>query len=175
MWHLQDQSGNNVVSGTKPVAWSAQRGGWETPETCYADPDRLLVLVDLPAGVASTVAHIDADVDEIYRLAIGNRQAEYEEAERQAKAFAEANYAGPVPSMVQSWADPKGWTPEQAADEILQQSAIWRGAQQAIRAQRLALKEQARAASSMADLVAVRTAWAGFVAVVRAQLGVGGG
>ncbi len=173
MWHLQDRDGRAVVSGSGPVAWSASRGGWETLSTCYADPDHALVLVDLAADIASALAGIDSDVDEIYRLAIGSRQAEYEEAERQAKAYAEAGYTGPVPPMVQCWADPKGWTAEQAADEILQQAAIWRGAQQAIRAQRLALKEQARSAESPAALAAVRAGWSGFVAVVRAQLGVG--
>ncbi len=171
MWHLQNRDGQAVVSGAGPVTWSATRGGWETLDTCYADPDRAMVLVDLPGEITQLVALIDADVDEIYRQAIGSRQAEYEEAERQAKAYAGAGYTGPVPPMVQCWADPKGWTAEQAADEILQQSEIWRGAQQAIRAQRLALKEQARAAESSA---AVRAGWDGFVAVARAQLGVGG-
>ncbi|CAN7203350.1 hypothetical protein LJR118_000620 [Acidovorax sp. LjRoot118] len=174
MWHLQDRDGQAVVSGSGHVAWSAARGGWETPSTCYADPDHALVLVDLPADIASTLAGIDSDVDEIYRLAIGSRQAEYEEAERQAKAYEDAGYTGPVPPMVQCWADPKGWTAQQAADEILQQAGIWRGAQQAIRAQRLASKEQARAAESPAGLAAVRAGWDGFVAAVRAQLGVGG-
>ncbi|MDP4076259.1 hypothetical protein [Acidovorax sp. A1169] len=48
MWHLQDRNGNTLVSGTGPVAWNAERGGWETPETCYADPDRQMVLAPEP-------------------------------------------------------------------------------------------------------------------------------
>lgn len=45
MWTLQNAGGQAVITGSGPVAWSAERGGWETPETCYADPDRALVLV----------------------------------------------------------------------------------------------------------------------------------
>lgn len=120
------------------------------------------------------IARIDADVDAIYGSAIGLRQAEYEMAERQAKAFADAAYEGPVPGMVQSWAAAKGWTAQVAADDVLQQAAIWRGAQETIRAQRLLRKEQARAALGPAGLAAVMATWAGFVAAVRSQLGVGG-
>ncbi|MDZ7863391.1 hypothetical protein [Acidovorax sp.] len=174
-WNLKTEAGNVVWSGTEPCAYSAEQRGWVSGGVAFPDPGRALVLDDWPAAVGLLVAEIDADVDEIYGLAIGNRQAEYEEAERQAKAYTEAGYTGPVPPMVQCWADPKGWTAEEAADEILQQAAIWRGAQQAIRAQRLALKEQARAAESPAALAAVRAGWSGVVAVVRAQLGVGAG
>lgn len=45
MWTLQNAGGQAVITGSGPVAWSAERGGWETPETCYADPDRQMVLV----------------------------------------------------------------------------------------------------------------------------------
>lgn len=129
--------------------------------------------VDLAPERAALVAQIDADVDVIYGLAIGNRQAEYEEAERQAHAYAQAGYTGTVPGMVASWATAKGWTAEQAADDILQQAAIWRGAQEAIRAARLLRKEQARAAATAEALAGVRAAWAAFVGVVRGQLGLG--
>ncbi|KRC30692.1 hypothetical protein [Acidovorax sp. Root217] len=175
MWTLKDSTGAVVLSGTLPCSFVPELRGWVTDNRLLGDPHRALTYDDWPAEIAVVVAQIDKDVDAIYGLAIGNRQAEYEEAERQATAYAEAGYTGPVPPMVQCWADPKGWTAEQAADEILQQAGVWRGAQQAIRAQRLALKEQARAAQSPAALAAVRAAWAGFVAVVRAQLGVGAG
>lgn len=45
MWTLQSAGGQAVITGSGPVAWSAERGGWETPEACYADPDQRLVLV----------------------------------------------------------------------------------------------------------------------------------
>lgn len=128
---------------------------------------------DLAPLRAEAVAQIDADVDAIYGAAIGLRQAEYEEAERQAHVYAQGGYVGTVPGMVQSWATAKGWTAEQAADDILQQAAIWRGAQDAIRAARLLCKEQARNAATAEALAGVRAAWSAFVAVVRGQLGLG--
>ncbi|CAN7438557.1 hypothetical protein LJR118_002882 [Acidovorax sp. LjRoot118] len=174
MWQLQTNDGSTVVTGTGPVVYSTDRGGWETSETVYADPDRDLQLVDMPAAIAAAVARIDADVDAIYGSAIGLRQAEYEMAERQAQTFADAGYEPPVPGMVQSWAIAKGWTAQAAADDVLAVAAQWRGAQELIRAQRLLRKEQARAALGPAGLAATMATWAGFVAAVRAQLGIGG-
>uniref|UniRef100_A0A6M3MCL4 Putative tail protein n=1 Tax=viral metagenome TaxID=1070528 RepID=A0A6M3MCL4_9ZZZZ len=123
-----------------------------------------------PARAAALV-RIDADVDAIYGAAIGNRQAEYEAAERQAQVYADADYTGTAPGMVASWASAKGWTGQQAAEDILAQAAAWRGAQDAIRAQRLLRKEQVRAAADAAAINTVTAAWAGFVSLVRQQLG----
>ena len=128
---------------------------------------------DLGPLKAEAVARIDADVDAIYAVVIGNRQAEYEAAERHAQEYADAGFTGPVPSMVASWATAKGWTGQQAAQDILTVSAQWRGAQEQIRAQRLLRKEQARAAGTQAALTGILQAWAGFVAAARAQLGLG--
>lgn len=124
---------------------------------------------------SDVVARIDRDVDALYAAVIGNRQAEYEAAEREAQAYADADYAGVAPPLVQAWATAKAWTGQQAADDILAQSLAWRGAQAQIRAQRLLRKEQARNAVDAPALDAVAQGWAGFVAVVRAQLGQGGG
>ena len=133
-------------------------------------PQQLLAAV-VGAQRARAVAQIDADVDAIYGAAIGNRQAEYEAAERQAQAYADADYSGTVPGMVSSWASAKGWTGQQAAEDILAQATQWRGAQDAIRAQRLLRKEQVRVAADAASIDAVLTAWTGFVLLVRQQLG----
>jgi hypothetical protein len=78
-----------------------------------------------------------------------------------------------VPGMVQSWAIAKGWTAEQAADDILQKAATWHGAQDAIGAARLLRKEQARDVLTSQALATVRTAWVAFVVVVRGHLGLG--
>ena len=122
---------------------------------------------------SADLMQIDADTDLIYEHVIGARQAEYEEAERQARAYAAAGYAGDMPGMVQSWAVAKGWTGQQAADDILAQSDAWRGAQALIRAQRLLRKEQIRQAVGPAARAMVMQGWAAFVAAVRVQLSLG--
>lgn len=136
----------------------------------YATPAP--VLNPLPVAQASAIAAIDAAVDRIYSAVLGNRQAEYQAAEGQAQAFADSGHVlEPVPGMVQSWANAKGWSAAQAAGDILTQAAQWRGTQELIRAQRLLRKEQVRAALDADELAAVMQAWSAFVATVRAQLG----
>ncbi|MDP2369345.1 hypothetical protein [Rhodoferax sp.] len=124
---------------------------------------------------ADAVKKIDAETDALIGAVIGNRASEYERAEAQAIAYAAAGYTGPVPSSVQSWADAKvaqGWTTQMAADDILATANAWRPAQEAIRAQRLLRKEQARAAADPAAVAGVLAQWAGFLAAIRGQLGV---
>ena len=137
----------------------------------HGNPQPLTNAQWLAVRIDGALLRIDTEVDAIYGAAIGNRQAEYEAAERQAQAYADADYTGTVPGMVSSWASAKGWTGQQAAEDILAQAAQWRGAQDAIRAQRLQRKEQVRAAADAAGVNAVMAAWAGFVAAVRQQLG----
>lgn len=124
---------------------------------------------------ADAVKKIDAETDALIGAVIGNRATEYERAETQATAYAAGGYTGPVPACVQSWADAKaaqGWTAQMAADDILATANAWRPAQEAIRAQRLLRKEQARAAVDAAAVDAVLAQWAGFLVAIRGQLGV---
>lgn len=118
------------------------------------------------------IAQIDAEVDAFYAAVVGNRAAEYEAAERQARAYEDANFSGPVPSMVGSWAVAKGWTDQVAAQDILAQSSAWRGAQNAIRAHRLLAKEQARIATDAVAVGQALAGWSTFHSAARAQLGV---
>lgn len=123
--------------------------------------------------VAPHILQIDEDVDAIYGVVIGNRQAEYEGAEKDAHAFKEANYPDEeVPSSVQSWATAKNWTPTEAADDILAVATAWRTAAATIRAQRLLRKEQLRTAEDQGDVNLVLAQWNGFVAAVKSQLGI---
>ncbi|KRC36227.1 hypothetical protein ASE28_01450 [Acidovorax sp. Root219] len=163
-----------VLSGTLPCSFVPELRGWVTDNQLLGDPHKELTYDDWPAQVAVAVARIDADVDAIYSAAIGLRQAEYEMAERQAQAFVDAGYEPPVPGMVQSWANAKGWPPAAAAEDILVVATQWRGAQELIRTQRLLRKEQARGAVGPAGLAATMATWTGFVAAARAQLGLGG-
>lgn len=121
----------------------------------------------------AAVKQIDADVDAIYGELIGNRQAEYDLAEREAAEFKAAGYpAGAVPESVQFWADAKAWTPKKAADDILATSTAWRQAQNNIRKTRLATKEAARKATDAAGVDAVLADWGAYVKATRAGLGV---
>lgn len=125
-----------------------------------------------PADRPALLAQIDADVDDIYSRVIGNRAAEYEQAEREALAYQTASFAGAAPPMVQAWADAKGWTGQQAAQDIITQATAWRGAQTQIRAQRLLRKEQVRTAADDAAVHAAVAAWAQALGQIKAALGV---
>lgn len=121
---------------------------------------------------AAISAQIDADVDALYAAVIGNRAAEYEQAEREALAYAAADFAGASPPMVQAWASAKSWTGQQAAQDIITQATAWRGAQTLIRAQRLLRKEQVRTAADDASVHAAVAAWGVALGQIKAALGV---
>lgn len=163
---------STLIDGvTLPADWSGGHysyadGVWT--RTAAGEAARAAALA---TGRAATVKQIDEDTDALYAAVIGNRAAEYTVAETEATAYAGAGYTGTVPASVASWATAKGWTAQQAADDINATAAAWRTAQAAIRAARLLHKEQARTAASLADLSNVRAQWVGFVAAIRGQLG----
>lgn len=120
-----------------------------------------------------SIARIDAEVDAIVGDVVGNRVSEYARAEREANAFKDANYpAEAVPGSVQSWATAKGWTAQQAADNILATAATWRSAQEALRDNRLLRKEQVRVAVNDAAINTAMGNWATFRSFIRSSLGV---
>lgn len=146
---------------------------------CQAAMQASGLTVDVPAlrlaeAKAAAVLKIDADADAIYGAVQGNRIEEYRTSEVEGSAFKAANYAGTVPPSVSSWATVKGWTAQQACDDILATAAAWRGAQAAIRAARLTRKEQAKNASDLAGVTNALAAWGAFRAAVRTQLGLAG-
>lgn len=135
----------------------------------WVEPIRILTKNE----VEEFIVKIDVDVDAIYAAAIGNRTTEYTEAEVEALAYKEAGYTGVVPDSVTSWANPKKWTPTQAADDILSKATQWRSAAKAIRASRLNQKELAREAFDSLDVNGFETAvaqWNGFVVYIRGIL-----
>lgn len=112
--------------------------------------DGAIVWVETASAAMSlpdVIAAIDAAADAARRAAIGDpaRALEYQRAEMQARAYAAAGYTGAVPRCVKAWADPKGWTGQQAADDIITTADAWLEALDTIRDQRLAAKEAARA------------------------------
>lgn len=166
-------------------------GVWETPSVrlgSYVDPNLQIVEATPQTTVGQTYTNgefvtvlpsqpdrihlsyrIDADADAIYAAVQGNRGNEYVLAETEATAFKAANYNGPVPSSVASWASAKAKTAQWAADDILATAVAWRGAMSLIRANRLSHKEQAKTSN---DLVAVAKSWDTFVNVIKGQLGI---
>ncbi len=133
--------------------------------------DAATITANVEAFRARSILQIDADTDAIYGAVLGHRAEEYTLAASEAQAYKTAGYIGTVPGSVQSWATAKSWTTTQAADNILLTAAQWRGAQTLIRAARLARKEEARLADA-AGIRSAMTAWSGFVAVMRGQLGI---
>lgn len=116
------------------------------------------------------IVRVDADADLIYAAALGNREAEYKQAEDEATVFKAASYGGTVPLYVHAWAAAKGKSAQWAADDILSTAAAWRTAQAAIRTNRLACKEAARSATTAEELAPIVTQWNGFVVAITAQL-----
>ena len=65
------------------------------------------------------------------------RTFEYKAARDEATQFRDAGYTGSVPETVQCWADAKGWTTQQACDDILRAAEEFVSAMQFIRRARL--------------------------------------
>lgn len=88
------------------------------------------------------------------------RAFEYQAAEAGAKAYRDAGYQGDVPAVVSVWAEARGWTSQQAADDILAEAAVYQQALVFLRGIRLKAKyrvmdpavtlEQARAIAAEA-------------------------
>ena len=107
---------------------------------------------------------IDSEADIVRALVVGDpvRAFEYQWAENEALSFKESGYAAdPVPAAVSAWAQAKGWTPRQAADDILQAAQLFRSTMAGLRTARLVGKEGVRAAASeQAATAAYQTALA---------------
>jgi hypothetical protein len=115
------------------------------------------------------ISIIDTGWDAVVRDVVGERVEEYRTAESEAATYKASGYADPIPASVKSWADPKGWTGQQAADDILATAAAWRGASATARTVRLAHKERGRSGE---DLNVVLADWLAFVKTIRTSLGV---
>ncbi|MCL9847348.1 phage tail protein [Ralstonia solanacearum] len=93
---------------------------------------------------------LDAAADAVRLAVVGDplRVVEYQRAADEALAYRTAGYAGDVPLSVQSAADAKGETPQQAANAILAKHAEWDAVLYDIRALRLKGKEAIRGMQS---------------------------
>ena len=110
--------------------------------------------------IEQVLDQIDADADtaRVSVLIKTTKAEEYMQAETQARAWQEADYAGDAPPDVASWAAAK-WrdklTDQQAAESILAQADQYRALLSGIRALRLRHMEDARHAADAAGARAV--------------------
>jgi hypothetical protein len=132
-------------------------------------------VVDLPALKAAAITKTYADVDGVYKAAIGRRATEYQDAEDAARAFAAAGYMGDVSEYVSDYAahnvTGEAQTDQWAADQIIARADAFRAAQAAMRTKRFEWQAAMRAASTPDELAAAVAAWNGFIAALRGQLG----
>lgn len=141
-----------------PVVTDGQRAKWNGASWVFED------LNHVPLPEASVYKNwclvmVDRSIDLIYSEVIGNRQAEYEAAEKEAEQFLAAP-EGDVPNSVASWASIKGWTPLQAAQNITAQASAWRSMSLLVmRPARLSAKEDLRALNDSNLLETRMHAW----------------
>ncbi len=156
------------------VAFGPDQEGYQptVPAGCSLSSEPSEPLPTLAQNKAALVRRIRADADKIVSDTVGALSNEYTQAKIDADAFKAAAYLGTAPSSVSSWATAKGWTTVQACDDILTAADNWRGAQAAIRSNRLARSEAAKASTTQAQLDTVAAQWAGFVSAIRSSLGV---
>lgn len=80
---------------------------------------------------------------------------EYARVKEQAQRFAEAGFTGEIPAAVQTHAEVKNVTPQQAAEAILQAADNWNSALDRIRDVRMKAKDAVTAAEEGADYLAI--------------------
>lgn len=119
--------------------------------TLYAGFD----FVKLPIDAAREVAAMQVDqAADLARAAIVNdplRAMEHQRAADEARAFADAGYAGDMPPYVKAWADAASLEPQAAADSILVEADAWDQALLAIRTLRLKGKQDVQKATTHAE------------------------
>lgn len=122
---------------------------------------------------ADLCARIDREADAARLKIAGDplRVIEYQKAEEEAAAYKAAGYTGTVPPMVLSWAEAKGWTSQQATDDILAVAAAWRQALYSLRDIRLKGKESVKAEADDAGAHTTADSTSGQIATVLAALG----
>ena len=143
--HINEAYANGEVVERTVIDWTLA----DYDSAIAASPPDLQSLFDERAvllGTEEMAARIDqvADAKRMQFLGDVTRAFEYQAAERDAKAYAEAGFTGTTPPNVQAWADAAGMTTRQAAENILQEAALYNYALNAIRAYRLQGKQQIR-------------------------------
>ncbi len=150
---------DTVVENPTPFPKGWPSGPTQTSVLKFIDNEIAWVEVaTLASVIAKAVAEVDLFADKCRLAVVGDaaRIKEYERAQLHAEEYKAADWTmETVPSSVNSWATAKGWTPRQAAEDILAASARWYGALDGIRALRLKTKEDIKAADTIAEALAL--------------------
>lgn len=127
------------------------------PPYCHWQPEtRTVSEPDIAALHADAGRMIDEAAANVYGRFTRFDQ-EYIIREQHAMAYRDAGYAGEVPRQVAAFAVPAGIKPRQAADTILQQAAMLRGAIEQLGELRMR-KYEVYAAATVAEKLAARDA-----------------
>ena len=153
---------------SNPVA-SYVNGEW-VADYLVVDLAPEVVLSKLEDKRASLLTQVDIDTDTLYQQTLGNKGSEYEAAEVQARAYQASDWQDSPGALITVWAQVKGWTNQQAAEDILQEANRWRAAQLAIRVARLQAKESLRNAHTKEDIDLAYATWQGFMGTVELLL-----
>lgn len=156
-----------VLIEGRVARWNLGAGSWMYYDT--ANP----LTSDFDTYRSRVILLVDSDVDLIYKQVIGNRAPEYEVAERDALDFAAAEFLGDPPASVVDWADIKGWTPQQAAENIIVMATQWRHLSTAVmRPTRLRTKEQLRQTTTSDEVTVILSVWQATMAAWKQVLGI---
>lgn len=153
---------------SNPVA-SYVNGEW-VADYLVVDLAPEVVLSKLEDKRASLLTQVDIDTDTLYQQTLGNMGSEYEATEAQARAYQASDWQDSPGALITVWAQVKGWTNQQAAEDILQEANRWRAAQLAIRAARLQAKVSLRNAHTKEDIDLAYATWQGFMGTVELLL-----
>lgn len=131
------------------------------------------ILVESLNSIKSqSLLRIDRDNDNIVDIVIGRRDTEYLQAEKQAREYVSAGYAGDTYPYVQSWADAKEESEKWAADNIIETAASWRALQADMRSKRLKAKEDIRSSTTTDQVDSIVSQWSAYIDIIKKQLGV---
>lgn len=126
----------------------------------------------LQLQTAAAIAATYRDVDAVYSDAIGQRGPEYADAETDARAFiAGGELTAYVSDFAQDNPTGQAQSNQWAAENIIARADAFRSAKLAMRSARFARQTEMRAATTTAALQLAISSWEGFIAGVRAQLG----
>ena len=113
---------------------------------------------------------IDGSSDELITAAIGRRDTEYLQAEKQAQEFIAAGYKGNTYPYVSSWATAKNETNVWASDNIIETATAWREVQSDLRAKRLMHKENVRNSETQEEIDTVMASWHGYINALKQSM-----
>lgn len=147
--HVNEVYANGEVVERTVVPWTLE----DYTFAIESNPEERETLITERAvllGTDAMTARIDqvADAKRLEFLGDTTRAFEYQAAEQDAKAYAASGFSGEVPDNVMSWAAAANLSPQQAAENILQEAALYNYARNAIRALRLQGKQAVKTAQN---------------------------